>query len=970
MTCGTPGTPDYVDFRPFEWKTRLDSTKILLKHELVRVRVDLHPLQRFSSQTDHATAGQSDGIKDPLGSLLDGNDPLSLLQKQAINQLFDELSDDSEATDVKLVHQLIHNGAGTSSSKPRPPKAKLPRTFKSRAIKRNINCEDYNTDATIDIHRLKLEISEHLAFDGEFLRKFRRLKPSELVMEMENFHEDMVRAWKKEERVEALKIVIVCAKLSMDTENPILYPLKYVCLSDILSKFGEQVYERLKIKEEIFISSLTSPKDPRKPASTKPPGTAQETCLNWFYKIASVRELVPRLYAEAALLRSYSFLEDGRMITELKKLTKLTRAVGDLIVNLYLRCYLCQMGMECEINLVLYNYFRENFDEFMITLNSFLSRDDFDDKINLNRYLETLLPGLEWLLKGITDRDPHVQDMLLRLFRNMPNNSIMLLTALKGFTEDFIVLNIDNLLEWLLSPELAEVPKYKHLMSLGKMCENIQTKSADCIPDKVLKTVWDETERLTDTSEYLNVVELWLPLSQNCLPTERVNSILQIFGPHVAREQSVERHSTRVENVVRNLTRYADDFHLLFISEHFIPFLNTIPNIQLRVTVCKIIMEALVQRSDCTFICDSVTLNSVMIVARTVHDSIRMSTVDDERKQIGNLLANFVRHVRFRDDFVRQMEFYSQARMIFYQLDIVLETLVHCINWLCFEQLKSVKGNHDPASLEFAQSCVAYNFITIPTLESPVTRLQLLIISGQVALANQCLDMEAINTMKKFNDIRIDATSTDRIRADFTFERTAHKEIIFKSYALQMMSILIVMPDDPDGKSVFRLCSRLYRAINSFEWKDPMMQPSLVIMLMRMYSAGYQEVYPYHFLNVDSNDTLYGPDELFRQKMDTAINVLMHDAIRSIIQLRLNNHYASLMLIVEELLAIIFAFGDLTNKSLAVLSIQLWDFCKQIPFNTKVLMTVQYLQDEIDTLARAVESRAGCHSAVPNFIII
>lgn len=28
-------------------------------------------------------------------------------------------------------------------------------------------------------------------------------------MEMENFHEDMVRAWKKEERVEALKIVIV-----------------------------------------------------------------------------------------------------------------------------------------------------------------------------------------------------------------------------------------------------------------------------------------------------------------------------------------------------------------------------------------------------------------------------------------------------------------------------------------------------------------------------------------------------------------------------------------------------------------------------------------------------------------------------------------------------------------------------------------------------------------------------------------
>lgn len=54
--------------------------------------------------------------------------------------------------------------------------------------------------------------------------------------------------------------------------------------------------------------------------------------------------------------------------------------------------------------------------------------------------------------------------------------------------------------------------------------------------------------------------------------------------------------------------------------------------------------------------------------------------------------------------------------------------------------------------------------------------------------------IEAMNAMKKFNNIRIDATNTDRVRRDFTFEKTAQKEIIFKSYALQMMSILLVMP--------------------------------------------------------------------------------------------------------------------------------------------------------------------------------
>lgn len=51
-------------------------------------------------------------------------------------------------------------------------------------------------------------------------------------------------------------------------------------------------------------------------------------------------------------------------------------------------------------------------------------------------------------------------------------------------------------------------------------------------------------------------------------------------------------------------------------------------------------------------------------------------TVEDERKQISNLISTFVRRVDYGKDFEHQLTFYVEARGAFTNLDLVHAQLV------------------------------------------------------------------------------------------------------------------------------------------------------------------------------------------------------------------------------------------------------------------------------------------------------
>lgn len=98
--------------------------------------------------------------------------------------------------------------------------------------------------------------------------------------------------------------------------------------------------------------------------STLVPESAKETCQNWMYKMASIRELLPRLYMEMTLLKCYVFISKDQIKPAIVRLTAMIRGIGNPLVATYLRLYLCKvasklLGRDSE------EYFYYNLKEFL-----------------------------------------------------------------------------------------------------------------------------------------------------------------------------------------------------------------------------------------------------------------------------------------------------------------------------------------------------------------------------------------------------------------------------------------------------------------------------------------------------------------------------------------------------------------------------------------------------------------------------
>lgn len=159
----------------------------------------------------------------------------------------------------------------------------------------------------------------------------------------------MNQFWNEDKKVNCLKICIQCAKLLNDVETPTFYPQKFMIMTEMLDNFGKMVFQIMKKNslemqgyqnwESILDQDLNF---------RNTPDFVKEKASNWQLKIACIREVLPRMYLELALVNCKRFMNKRLNTSDLDRLGFMVRGVAEPLSASYVSAYLARVGLEID----------------------------------------------------------------------------------------------------------------------------------------------------------------------------------------------------------------------------------------------------------------------------------------------------------------------------------------------------------------------------------------------------------------------------------------------------------------------------------------------------------------------------------------------------------------------------------------------------------------------------------------------
>ncbi|XP_029540460.1 VPS35 endosomal protein-sorting factor-like isoform X1 [Oncorhynchus nerka] len=920
---------------------------------------DYHPLKSITvtdsksrrgarkGSTSSSSSSSSSVAPDPLSSMLDGTDPLSMFAAASASESPPTLSQSSSTGDL---------GRG----KRREKEDEVGVDFEPWSSKRGEILARFTTTEKLSINlfmgsekgkapslassavsekvRTRLEELDDLEEGSQ--RELLNLSQQDYVNRIEELNQSLKEAWASDQKVKALKIVIQCSKLLSDTAVIQFYPSKFVLITDILDTFGRLVYER--------IWSMCS--DPRPLPDPSPDSftadevndTAKETCLNWFFKIASIRELIPRLYVEVALLKCNRFLTKCGIQETVPRLTDMIRGIGDPLVAVYARAYLCRIGMEVAPHLK--DSLNKNFFDLLGTFRQ-IHGDSVQNQLVLQRveipvYLTLYSPAIHWILQCVSYRAPEalLTEMMERC-KKLGNNALLLNSVMWAFRAEFIATRATDFIGMIKDCDEAGFPKHLLFGSLGRSLACADPPEAERLP--ILNEAWKVITKVRSPQDYINCAEIWVEFTCRHFTKREVNTVLSDIIKHMTPDRAFEDAYPQLQSVIRKILTYFHDFSVLFSMERFLPFMDMFQKDSVRVGVCLSIMDVFIKHQQ-EPTRDPVILNALLHVCKTMHDSVNALTLEDEKRSLALLINGFIRMVSFGRDFEQQLSFCVEARATFCNLEPVLVQLIHTVNQLAMETRRVMRGSHSRKTAAFVRACAAYSFITIPSLTSIFSRLNLYLLSGQVALANQCLS-QADAFLKAAVSVLPEVPRSISIEG-----KLRSSEGFLLDFINNFLSALLVVPDHPEAGVLF-LVRGLLNMVQDYTWEDNSdAKVHVYISALPLLAAMSQESYLYSIPKVDSNETLYGGDPKFLAEINKLCETLIGQVLDHLKTLGRDESVHRQGSLAFSLFGCLLAHGDLRNNKLNQLAVNLWNLShKQGYCNTRTsVRTLEFIKHQ------------------------
>uniref|UniRef100_A0A4W4H8D7 VPS35 endosomal protein-sorting factor-like n=1 Tax=Electrophorus electricus TaxID=8005 RepID=A0A4W4H8D7_ELEEL len=777
---------------------------------------DYHPLKPITvldsrsrrggrkGSTSSSSSSSSSVAPDPLSSLLEGTDPLSLFAAAA------------EAAELGRRRREREEEVGLDFEPWAAKRGEILARF-TTTEKLSINLfmgsdkskASSPSSAVSEKVRTRLEELDDLEEGSQ--REMMNLSQQDYVNRIEDLNQSLKEAWSSDQKVKALKIVIQCSKLLSDTSVIQFYPSKFVLITDILDTFGQLVYDRIwsMCSDPHSLPDTFSAEDVN--------DTAKETCLNWFFKIASIRELIPRLYVEAAILKCNRFLNNSGIQETVPRLTAMVRGIGDPLVAVYARAYLCRVRLLAPVALLL--------------------------------------------------------------------NSVMW-----AFRAEFVAARATDFISMIKDCDETGFPKHLLFGSLGRSLACADPPESERLP--ILNEAWKVITKVRNAQDYITCAEIWVEFTCRHFTKREVNTVLADIIKHMTPDRAFEDAYTELHSVMMKILTYFHNFSVLFSMEKFLPFLDMFQKDSVRVEVCKSIMEVFIKHQQ-ESTRDPVILNALLHVCKTMHDSVNALTVEDEKRSVSLLINGFIRMVSFGRDFEQQLSFCVEARATFCNLEPVIIQLIH--------------------------ACAAYCFITIPSISNIFSRLHLYLLSGKVALANQCLS-QADAFMKAAVSVLPEVPRTIVVEG-----KQRSSESFLLEFISSFLSTLLVVPDHPE-QGVLYLVRGLLNMVQDYTWEDSSdAKVRVYISALPLLAAMSQESYLYTILNVDSNETLYGGDPKFVAEISRLCETLIGqvlDHLKTLGREEVMHRQGSLAF---SLFSCLLAHADLRNNKLNQLAVNLWN---------------------------------------------